>query len=38
MRRGKLLGIYIEICSMCNQNCIYFYNEKVIGEKVIFII
>ena len=34
MRRGKLLGIYIEICSMCNQNCIYWYNEKVIGEKV----
>ena len=34
MRRGKLLGIYIEICSMCNQNCIYCYNEKVIGEKV----
>lgn len=34
MRQGKLLGIYIEICSMCNQNCIYCYNEKVIREKV----
>lgn len=31
-KKAKLIGVYLEIISSCNQKCIYCYNEEIIKK------